>query len=229
MKNYILSILMISAISGIYGQNKNFLDQAYLETNATVDTLVVPDRIYLSVLIQESDTKDRTSVEELENRMKSKLEALGLDTEKQLFLADLGSNFKDYFLRKTGVLKSKAYTILTYTALSAGEVIQGLESIGISNIQFQNAELSELDQLELALRKQAVRQARKQAQSMLEPLGQSLGKALYISDLNTGIMYDQPRAYAMEMSAKAEMDSPIDVDFQKIKVSSTVNVKFSID
>ncbi|TFG76885.1 MAG: SIMPL domain-containing protein, partial [Flavobacteriales bacterium] len=103
-----------------------------METNALVDTLVVPDRIYLSILITEADTKGKTSVEELENKMAAQLKALGIDTKKQLTLADVASNFKNYFLKKTDVLKSKAYTLLVYDAQTAGKVIVGLEAINIA-------------------------------------------------------------------------------------------------
>lgn len=229
---YLYLVILILCFTTQYtrAQTKNFLDLPYLETNAVVDTLIVPDQIYLSVVLQEADTKDRTSVEVLENKMATKLKSLGIDLEKQLFLADLDSNFKDYFLRKTGVLKSKAYTILVFNALSAGEVIQGLESIGIANIAFQKAEVSNIENLKLEIRKKAVVLAKQQALSMVEPLGQSIGKAIHISDLNTGVVYGwQRRNQTMELAVRAKSEQPLDVDFQKVKLSSTVNVKFLIE
>lgn len=227
-----ITVLLIAlSITGLQAQTKNFIDQPYLETTAQVDTLVVPDKIYLSIHISEKDTKDRTSVEELENRMQSKLKQLGIDTKKQLSLGSLSSNFRDYFLRKTGVLKSKYYSLLVYDALSAGQVIQGLESVGIANVNFQKAEVSNLEELKIMLRGKAVAKAATHAKVMVEPLGQSVNKALFISDMNTGITYGwrgQNRMQEMSM-AKADGFEPIDVDFQKVKVSSTVNVKFAID
>ena len=116
MKKFgLLFIIALLSLQG-YSQEKNFIDQPYLETTAIVDTLVVPDRIYLSILITEKDTRGRTSVEELENRMNTKLIGLGIDTKKQLTLSDVTSNFKKYFLKGTDVLKNKAYTLLVYDA-----------------------------------------------------------------------------------------------------------------
>ena len=213
------------------GQSKNYLDQPYLETNASADTLVIPDRIYLSITIREADTKNRKSVEELENKMVEALEAIGIDTEKQLMLSDLDSNFKNYFLKKTGVLKSKSFTLLVYDGITAGKAIQTLENSNIANVNFQKAEVSNIDELQLELRKKAIENAVTQAKSMLEPLGQSLGKALYISDLNTGIVYGwKNRMATMEVAmARADQYEPVNVDFEKVKVSSNVNVKFAID
>lgn len=229
MKRYAILLLLITA-SGLNAQTKTFIDQPYLETTAKVDTLVVPDRIYLSIYLSEEDTKDRRSVEELENRMQQKLRELGIDTQEQLSLGSLSSNFKDYFLRKTGVLKSKYYTLLVYDALTAGQVIQGLESIGIANVNFQKAEVSNIEDLKLMLRGKAVEKAAKHAQVMVAPLGQNVGKAIFISDMNTGIVYGWRGRPMAEMAvAKADSFEPIDVDFQKVKVSSTVNVKFTIE
>ena len=229
-KIFLISFLLLMVFSSS-GQSKNYLDQPYLETNASADTLVVPDRIYLAITIRESDTKDRQSVEEMENKMVAALRAIGIDTEEQLMLSDLDSNFKNYFLKKTGVLKSKSFTLLVYDGLTAGKAIQSLENNKIANVNFQKAEVSNIEQLKLELRKKAVENAVKQAQMMLDPLGQSLGKALYISDLNTGIVYGwQNRMATMEVAmARSDQYEPVNVDFEKVKISSNVNVKFAIE
>ena len=231
MKKLFLFAFILFIGTQVFGQMKNYLDQPYLETNASADTLVVPDRIYLGITIREADTKDRKSVEELENKMVEALKAIGIDTDKQLMLSELDSDFKNYFLKKTGVLKSKSFTLLVYDGLSAGKAIQSLENNNIANVNFQNAEVSNIDELQLELRKKAVENAVTQAKSMLEPLGQTLGKALYISDLNTGIVYGwQNRMATMEVAmARADQYEPVNVDFEKVKISSNVNVKFAIE
>ncbi len=218
-----------------YSQEKNFIDQAYLETTAIVDTLVVPDQIYLSILITEKDTRGRTSVEELENRMNTKLIALGIDTKKQLTLSDVTSNFKNYFLKGTDVLKNKAYTLLVHDAETAGKVIVGLESIEISNVYLSKTEYSKLEELKIELKQKAVLKAKLQAESMLKPLNQNLGKALYISDLNSNITNllqgkaagIQIRGYNSEYKAKEYQ--PIDIEFEKIKIDSAITIKFGIE
>lgn len=213
-------------------QDKNFIDQPYLETNARVDTLVTPDRIYLGILIKEEDTKGRTSVEEQENRMQAKLRQLGIDTRKQLTLSDLSSNFRDYFLRRTDVQKSKAFTLLVYDAKTAGDVIQGLEQIGISNITLEKTEVSNIESVKTAIRSKAITRAKRNGEAMLEPLGQSLGKALYISDLNTEYSNLQGQARGLRLQ-EALMDKDngyqaIDVGFEKIAVEAMVQVRFAI-
>jgi hypothetical protein len=100
MKNHLTAAFLIASSIIGYSQTKNFIDQPYLETTAKVDSLVQPDRIYLSILIQEKEDRNKTSVEAQEQLLAEVLENLDIDLKKQLKIEDLASNYKKYFLRK---------------------------------------------------------------------------------------------------------------------------------
>lgn len=232
MKKIIFFLATFLVVANSFSQVKNFIDQPYIETRAKVDTLVSPDRIYLQILITEKDTKGKISVEELENKMANKLTSLGIDLKKQLTLSDVASNFKKYFLRRQDILKSKAYQLVVYNAQSAGRVIVGLETIGVSNVQLFKTEYSKIEDLKLALKSKAIVQAKKQAEALLQPLSQKVGSAIYISDLNNYNNYGlQGRAAGLNVAyaVKSKSFEPIDIDFKKIKVQSEVNIKFKIE
>jgi len=226
--------IMLLFLNG-YSQGKNFIDKPYLETTSTVDTLVTPDQIYMAILITEKDTKGKISVEELENKMNTKLILLGIDTKKQLTLSDAGSNFKNYFLKKTDVLKNKTYSLLVYDAKTAGEVLAGLESIGVSNVRLTRTKYSKLETLKMDLKQRAVMKAKKQAESMLNPLGQNLGKAIYLSDMISNVSnsrkFEESRFAVRAFGANNidREDKSIDIDFDKIRVSSAISIKFAIE
>lgn len=225
-KSLILLFTFFALLS--YSQTKNFIDRPYLETMAVIDTLVVPDRIYLSITITEADTKGKVSVEELENRMNKKLIALGIDTKKQLFLTDAASNFKKYFLKSKDVLKDKSYSLLVYDAVMAGKVLVGLESIDISNVQLSRTEYSKMEQLQLELKQKAVAKAKLQGEALLKPLNQTLGKAIYISDMNYNIYRSEVADFKVRNMA-AQEQAPIDIEFEKIKIETRINITFAID
>lgn len=214
-------------------QTKNFIDQPYLETTSKVDTLVTPDQIHLSILISEKDTKGKISVEELENKMAAKLTGLGIDLDKQLTLSDLSSNFKKYFLNQKDVLKNKSYSLLVYDALTAGEVIVAMEKINISNVNISKTGYSKIEELKLHLKSKAVERAKISADAMTAPLGQTIGKAIFISDFASVSNYLQGRVAGVQIrgySSQQENDNkPIDISFEKIKVESAVTVKFIIE
>lgn len=231
-KLFTISLFLLVCFNG-FSQTKNFIDQPYLETTARVDTLVSPDRIYLNILINESDTKGKISVEELENKMADQLKSLGIDIEKQLKLSDLASNFKKYFLKQKDVLKSKQFSLQVYDGLTAGKVIVSLEKIGISNITFEKTEYSKINELRIALKTKAILKAKQQGEALLKPLNQKLGKAILISDFNTRIYNNlQGRVAGIQVqydSGKTNQKEPLDVQFEKIKVQCEINVKFIIE
>ncbi|MBS9773741.1 MAG: SIMPL domain-containing protein [Tenacibaculum sp.] len=229
MKKHIFLLVVVLISLKSYSQTKNFIDKPYLETTSVVDTLVTPDRIYLSIFISEKDTKGRTSVEELENKMDAKLISLGIDTKKQLTLSDTSTNFKKYFLRGTDILKNKLYSLLVYDAKTVGKVISGLEKIGIANVVVKSTKYSKIEQLKIELKQKAVLKAKKQAEAMLKPLNQNVGKALYISDLNSNFYQSSGIRVRGFSSKNLDNAEPIDIEFQKIKVESSVMVKFEIE
>ena len=232
MKKTIITVLTILFVTNIgFSQTKNFIDQAYIETSATVDTLVTPDRIFLTILITEKDSKGKISVEELENRMAEKLESLGINLDNQLSLSDLSSNFKKYFLKQQDVLKSKAYSLLVFDALTAGKVIMELENI--SNVHLEKTEYSEIEKLKLELKSKAIKKANLNAISMANPLNQKVGNAIFISDLGNISNQLQGRVAGIQIrgmnSLKETKFKAIDIEFEKIKVESYITAKFKLE
>ncbi|WP_394973958.1 SIMPL domain-containing protein [uncultured Croceitalea sp.] len=231
MKKILLLVLTIILTLPIMAQSKNFLDTPYLETSARVDTLVSPDKIYLSITIKEKDSKGRKSVEEQENKMAQSLKNLGIDIDKQLTIKDLASNYKKYFLRSKEVLKSKQYSLLVYDGLTAGKVMAALENIDIANTYLEKTEYSKMDELELTLKSRAVKKAKLKADALTKPLEQKVGMAIHIVDNSQPYYprYNQPRMQMKAMSMEdAGAPEPLDIGFEQIKVESTVNVKFRL-
>jgi uncharacterized protein YggE len=181
MKKSLLVFAILLAQNFVLGQ-KNFLDQAYLETSAKADTLITPDRIYLSITINEADSKNKKSVEQQEREMESALKKLGINTEKDLVMLDFASNFKNYLFRGQNVIKNKRYELLLKDAMTAGKVLIALENLGISNTRIDRTEYSKAEELLLELKSQAVAKTKTTAQKLVKPLGQKVGKAVHIID-----------------------------------------------
>lgn len=229
--NITFALLCISMLS--FAQTRNFLDQPYLETTAKVDTLVNPDLIYLDILISEKDDKNRVSTEEMESKMISLFESLGIDVGKQLTLSDLASNYKKYFLRQKGILKDKAYRLEVYDAQTAGKVLVELEEIGISNVSLYKTDYSKMEDLRLELKTRAVLKARKQAEHLVMPLDQKITRALHISDtyyerFSTEASLDEVVIVGYAPKTKEEYKPP-SIEFKPIKVESQVSIKFGLE
>jgi len=225
-------ILLIFALQAFVGisQTQNFLERPYLQTSATYTTEVIPDRIYLNIGINEKDTRGKISLEALENRMTAKLTAMGIDIATQLSVSDLSSDFKKYLLRKTDVLKNKQYILIVYDAQTAALVAKELEQINISNIRIGKTVYSKLEELKIELRGKAVEKAKRQAESMLKPLNQAVGKALFISDSNTNvnhILNSRSASNSSNFYSIAEV-AITDIAIKEMKVQVAVTVYFEI-
>ena len=232
-RNIILIIALFQTSIG-FGQTKNFIDQPFIETSAFVDSLVTPDEIYLNILISEKDTKGKTSVEELESQMEKRLKQLGINTKEDLTLNDLASNFKKYFLKNQDVLKSKVYSLKVDNAQTAGLVILELEKLEIANVLLDRTEFSGIEQLKLELKSKAIAKAKKQAEYMAAAIDQKVGSAIHISDQHDNSMRNlQGRTAGIMIrgnaSFKQEAFKPADIEFEKIKVESSVFVKFKLE
>jgi uncharacterized protein YggE len=233
MRKIIVFILLLF-ITKNFSQTKNFIDLPYIETSAKVDTLVTPDRIFLTILITEKDTKNRTSVEELESKMNLKLKSLGIITEKQLTLNDLSSNYKKYFLKQQDILKNKSYSLVVYDAKTASKVIAALEEEEISNVSLEKTEYSKTEELLLILKGKAIVKAKNTAISLTKPLNQKVGNAIYITDSNSVSNMFRDKASKIVLrgmaSLQAESDyEPIAISFEKIKIETQVNVNFKLE
>jgi len=228
----LFGLLIVCQLSS--GQTKNFIDQPYLETTAKVDTLIIPDIIQLDILIREKDERNKISVEEMESKMIQKLKSLGINTEKQLTLSDLGSNFKKYFLKQKDIMKEKAYELKVFNSQTAGKVLVGLEEIGISNVNLDKTEYSKMEELKLDLKSKAVIKAKKQADYLVRPLNQKVTRAIHITDKYYEI-YDNFNGELQEVvvmgysnNSKQEYEPP-SIEFRPIKVESEVTIKFEIE
>ncbi len=233
MKKILLTMLLLT-VANSFSQSKNFIDQPFLETEVELDTLLIPDRVYLTITLSETDNRNRKSTEELENSMNSVLKSLNIDTERDLSLLDLTSEFKRYFLGGQNVLKVKMYSLLVRDAVTAGKVISELEKVEISNVSIEKAEYSKESEVILDLKSKAIFKSKEYAETMTKPLNQKVGKAIFISDISSvsnQLQGNMSGIYVRGASNNygARATEPIVIEFKKIRFTSKVTVKFIIE
>lgn len=229
--NYkLLIIFLLGATQNTFAQ-KNFLDQPYIEIISKVDTLVVPDRIFLSIKLRESDSKNKKAVEDQEQIMEQVLKNLKIDTEKNLSLSDAGSNFKSYTFKGKQVVKSKNYIVMVSTAVMAGKIMGALENEGISNVSIDHTEYSKTEKMISLLKAKAVKKAYEEAQLLSKTLNKGTVQPVHISDVskNYNQLNGTVRGIVVRGYSKLSNtigNEPIEVEFEKIPISVEINTKF---
>lgn len=219
---------LISSIS--LSQQMDLSNIPQIQTKATFTAEVNPDKITLSITLSEENTRGKVSIEQLEQRMQKVLLENSVDLQKQLSLVDLSSNFKNYFLRKTDVQKTKNYQLIMFDAQSAGKILKGLEKQEISNVELVKTEYVKLEELKIELKGKAVEKAKRQAEEMVKNLNQKLGSAIFISDLATNISRQLNGSNTGSNFIVGYAQGPqMDVEFDKIRVDATVTVYFKLE
>ena len=196
---------------------------SYIQVNGRAEKEITPDEFYLSVIINERDSKGKISVESQQRDMIAALKRLGVNVEKQLKVANLSSEF---FKKNTSVATAK-YQLQLGSAAEVSKVWQALDNLGISNVSILKVSHSKIDQYKEQVRVEAMQNAKQSAQTLAQAIGQNVGKCFYIYDSNNNVMpvfYDNMAvmrsAKAAGMAEDAAADEPL--DFKTIKLQYSV-------
>lgn len=225
-----LTILFMFLFFSVFAQdNKNFIDQNYIEVTGKGEMEITPDEIYIQIVINESDNKGKESLEMLEKKMLAKLQTIGIDLKKDFSVKDINSNFKNYLLKKTDIFTSKEYQLIVHTAPVAGRVYRELEALGISNLSISNVDHSEIEKFRKEVKIKAIKDAQDKATSLATAIGQTAGRALYIRENES--FYPMMAKTNMMMVRGAALDesySEPDIEFEKIRIEYSVQVNFEL-
>lgn len=233
-KKIYLLLLLALGLTTIQAQNgeKNFIDKPYIEVTGKAEMEVIPDQIYLNIVINEKDNKGKVVLAQSEKSMIERLKALGIDTKKDLSVKDMSSNFKNYWLKNSEIMASKEYELLVTSAQTAGRVLQEMEKIGISNVSVSRVDHSQIEQYRRTVKVNAVKVAREKATDMAEAISQKTGKAIYIQEIENNFYAQRNLASNMMMKVRgtemADTESVPDIEFEKIRLEYQVIVKFEL-
>ena len=226
-----LLVPLFSATASEAQVSKNFIDRPYIEVAGAADTLVMPDEIFIRIIISEKDTRDRVSVEDQETKMVAALQGIGIDTEKELSANDLASNFRNYLLKGREVVKTKQYQLKVRDAATAGKVFMELEKLEISNVSIERVDHSQKKQLAHIMRLRAMEDAKESAVLLVKPLNQLVGQAIHISE-GSSQQFDGPlqgKVAGIQIrgtNARFSTASEPKIEFEKIRITGAVHVKF---
>lgn len=208
---------------------------SYITVNGTAEREVTPNEIYVSIAIDESDGRGgKVTVAEQERKMIEQLRRLGIDVDKDLQVGNISGDLKSYLLRRDRVQTQKNYVLKVTNAEMLGRVFQALGDINISKMNLIKATRSDLEQIKMELRVEAMKNAQEAASTLAGAIGQRAGKAFVIMDnsyYGGGVVYFNEampvaRAAKMEMAAA---DAAPALEFQDMKINCSVNVRFVLE
>ena len=196
-----------------------------VSVNGASQIRVAPDEIYLSIRLDESDTKGRLPIEEQRRKMFSALKKAGVDAEKQLFVQDMSS---DYF-RRGRSLAATQYELKLSSAEAVREVFEALDQAGITNVDVIRTSYSDMEGLRSEARTKAIQNAQQRARELAEAIGQSIGACYEISDFTTSTQGVYRKNMLMSTAMDAVAEAEPNVAFEQIEVNYNVSAKFYLN
>lgn len=230
MKRVIFLLAAVLLAVGVQAQDPS--EQAFpsfVEVSSRADRDVAPNQVFLSITINECESKGRITVEEQERDMVAALKALGIKTNLDLRVSDMSSSL----LKRNQAVTTKSYQLELNDVALVGDVYTALNEIGITTINIEKVTNTNMDTIQNELRVEAIQNARANAKLMAEALDQTIGKAFYIytfdasistvrNEMNDGVV----ATFAMK---RLDAPEPAVTELRMMKVSVQVRVKFVLE
>ena len=206
----LLAIAALAAVSASAQMTEAF--PSYIQVNGRAEQEITPDEFYLSIVIDERDSKGKVSVESRQRDMSS-----------------------EFFRRKTSVATAK-YQLQLGSAAEVSKVWQALDELGISDVSILKVSHSQIERYKEEVRVEAIRNARQSAATLAEAIGQQVGKCFYIYDSNSSVVpafYNNKAvmrsAGFMEDAVGVDADEEEPLDFKTIRLQYNVQAKFVLE
>ena len=227
----VTTVLLVITLS-LSAQEKNFIDQNYIEITASAEKEVSPNEIYISITIDEKDNKNN-SLEKQERDMFSRLKTLGIDLEKEMQVKDMETQLQEYFLKKNSVVTSKSYQLKISSTDLLFKVFKELEKMSIPNVNIIRTDVSDKESIKNDVMIMAVNKAKQRAELLANSVGRKLGKAIYIQHsegyMRGNVVRNLAAGTKMMDINEEEIYSGPNLSFSKISFNQTVYVKFSLE
>lgn len=227
-KLIIISILLSITVVG-FGQQKNFIDENYIEVTGSAEMEVVPDEIYLQVLLREKDDKQKETLEEMEQKMFVQLTKAGVDIEKDVSISNMMSSLQYRWLRKDNINAQKNYQILAHDAATVEKIYQFLNEIEISNINIASMNHSKIEEFRREVKVNALKVAKEKASDLAEAIGQKVGKAIHITENPENNYWYGSQSALSNSIVQYESENDTQVEFEKIKIRYKIGAKFKLE
>ncbi len=219
--------MAIVAVGEASAQNLQVIPS--VSVNGSAQIKVTPDVIYLTIKLDESDTKGKVTVEEQRKGMFSALKKCGIDIEKQLSVQGMSSSF----YRKRGSLAATQYELKVSSADEARKVFEQLEKVGVVNVNISRATSSKLEEYRTEARQAAMRNAQMRASQLAEAVGQTIGACYEINDYTTNVEVSTRGRLLMKnavmMDAAVTEEAEPEVDFEQIVINYNISAKFYLN
>jgi len=201
-----------------------------IEVTGSAEQEVTPDIIYVSISLKEyMNGKNKVDITTLEKQLQKAATDAGIAKE-DFTISNINSY--NYIVKKKSdpnFLASKQYRIKMRDLNAINVILSKIDDKGIQSTAVDSYDYSKIAELRRDLKIKALQAAREKATYLLTSIGEKLGGAIDIQDIDNEPI-NQPVRYNMAFKvAQADgVAEQSDVDFKKIKLNYQVRAVFEI-
>ena len=222
-------ILFLLINLNIYGQDREIEVIGYSQRE------IVPDELYYEVEISDyKEGREYIQLEELDRQFWKIVSELEISDER-IEIDDTNSRKLEYRRKKSEVIRSKTYRIKFSEINDLDKFAIEVEKIKLERSGIADINYSRLEELEEELKIEATINAKSRAEKILSSIGEELGRVKQITELYQNgyqeYLLEQyltiPRL-VMNIERGMLGSDRGNVKFKKIKLRTTIKVKFEI-
>lgn len=214
--------------------------QKTINVTGIAEMEVVPDEIYVQVELKEYDKKGvgKVDLEKIKSQFLAACKSIGL-TEKEISVQSYSGRDANYWIYKKSKkqnpdLKSGiVYSVKLADTRKMDELVDKLDDEATQSFSIYRVSHSKLEEYKKQLKIEAVKAAKAKAVYLAGAIGEEVGGAITINDVNENSNDDvpQPMPQIRIMAANTLMGADnggLDVGFKKIKMQFNVSVTFAL-
>ncbi len=195
-------------------------EPSYIEVRGESEVVVTPNEFVVEITIDEAATKGVRSVAETEAKMKKALASVGVDVSSSLKIANLQSRDLRRAAEGSAVLYSLELESYDMLIKSFNE----LNKVGVTAVNLVSATHSDIKKYCKEARAEAVANGREVASDIAEALGQKLGGAVTVTNVNTYLYSGSPRMVSFAEGRSAADNA---LEFKDTKVHCSMTIRYS--
>jgi uncharacterized protein YggE len=226
----LFSVLLLLPFFAV-AQNASFpgVDQSpYIEVTGSAEKEITPDEISIRIILQETAEKNRVSIKELEEKLKARLKASGIDLSK-LVLQNANASYEKISRKNKDVINQKEYILKVNSSKEAYTAFAIFDEIQIKDASIVAVSHSKIEEYRQEVKLMAIKAAKQKATNMLSAIGESIDKPLIIREDD-----DSYVVYRANMAANVAEDVVYNaggedvIEIKPIKLQYKVFTRFKI-
>ncbi|WP_158825599.1 SIMPL domain-containing protein [Mucilaginibacter lacusdianchii] len=201
-----------------------------IEVTGSADQEVTPDILYVSISLKEyMNGKNKVDISTLERQLQKAVTEAGIPKDDFTINNISSYNYVIEKKKNPDFLASKQYRIKLHDLNSINIILSKVDDKGIQATNIDSYEYSKMSELRRDLKIKALQAAREKATYLLSSIGEKLGGAIEIQDIdNEPVVQPMYRNMTFKAGAMAEDAAQSDIDFKKIKLNYQVRAVFEI-